>query len=248
MIIANKPPSQSTKYGLNLERTFSGACEDRNKYAVVGSGPYIDQVIEMITLIDSGNYFNKNDYNTNYNDYFLIKIFLEVYPLDVEFATMADLTNYVSSPNYNTPGIPEICFGFSFEKINNKVYNYTMNFFVVEDEGGRSSIPDPYLISQNRFTNKPDLEDYDKWMTSGYLALVKIFNDIIFQDISNTTTAKIDFGLLAQNYTTYYDDSKGRILGDILPFFIVIGYLSPLIVLIYRILSEKVRKIHLFDT
>jgi len=156
------------------------------------------------------------------------------------FPTMADLTKYVTSTDYNTAGIPEICFGFSIDKINTKVYNYTMNFFVVGRSGGRSSIPDPAQVSQNRFTNKPNLGDFNKWMNSGYLALVKILNDIIFQDATNTTTAKIDFGLLAQNYTTYLDDSKGRLLGAILPFFIVIGYLSPLIVLIYRILSEKV--------
>ena len=48
------------------------------------------------------------------------------------------------------------------------------------------------------------------------------------------------YTLIAQNYTTFKLDTKGGMFSGFLPFFIVIAYLSPLIVLIYRIVHEKV--------
>jgi len=144
------------------------------------------------------------------------------------------MIKFVISQEYSTAGKPEVCFGFSIEKLNNNTFNYTLNFFVNEGRGGRQSIPSPKDKSINPFQLQPDLVSYDLWMTSGYLQMMKIINDIILQDVTKNSAAKIDFGMIAQNYTSFKKDNQGGLFSGVMPLFLVIGYLSPLIVLIYR--------------
>ena len=150
------------------------------------------------------------------------------------------MVDHVTSRYYSTAGKPEVCFGFSINKIDQKTFNYTLNFFVSDGRGGRKSIPDTKAMSSNSLQLVPDLGSYRLWISSGYFALMKIINDIILQDLTKNSNAKIDFGVIAQNYTTFKADTNGGLFAQILPLIIVLGYLSPLIVLVYRWVKEKV--------
>ena len=137
-------------------------------------------------------------------------------------------------------GYPSLCFGVSFEKVSEANFKFAINYFVQGQSKGRRDAPNSLSKSINPYQATPNIGTFNLWIRGGYFDLIKAINDIILQDTTNNTKAKIDFGIIAQNFTTFKLDTKGGLMNGFLPFFIVIAYLSPLIVLIFRIVNEKV--------
>jgi len=158
----------------------------------------------------------------------------------MNFNSTDEINAYVKNENYSNPKNPKICFGFSFSSNKLNDFNYSINYFVQNNGGGSKNAPDSKFNSKSDFQLVPDISNYNLWIQNSYFNLMKIFNDIILQNVTSNTNAKIDFGVLAQNYTTFKADDKGILFASIMPFFLVIAYLSPLIILVSRIIQEKV--------
>ena len=121
-------------------------------------------------------------------------------------------------------------------------YNYTLNFFdsVDNDRNGIRDIPNQMKYSLNPFQYGPDLLSYNKWIDSGYLNMMAIINNLILQ-LTTADTHQINVAVAAQKFYTYKNDPFSRAIGFILPFFLVIAYVCPLCIIVFRFVSDKVK-------
>jgi hypothetical protein len=159
------------------------------------------------------------------------------------FNTTEDLNRYVSGDDWGKGENPKLCFGFSFRKTAESKYNYSLHFFdAVALSNATSDIPNQQIESLNPFQNGPDLDSFTRYTYSGYLNMMTIINNLILNLETNSifNPQKVNVAIGAQKYYTFKQDQFGEIIGLILPFFLVIAYVCPLCVLVFRIVSEKV--------
>jgi ATP-binding cassette subfamily A (ABC1) protein 3 len=100
-------------------------------------------------------------------------------------------------------------------------------------------IPSSLTDSIDPFQIGPDLDNNERWMRSGYLYMMKIINSIILQDIKKDDNANIDFYIINQKFEKFNKDPFGRFLSFVLPFFLVIAYVCPLCLVVFRMVKEK---------
>ena len=86
------------------------------------------------------------------------------------------------------------------------------------------------------------MDSYERYLESGYLNIIKLIYDNILQNELEDDNAEINFGVIAQKYHMYQDDTFGKFIGFILPFFLVIAYLIPLSMQVSRWVGEKETK------
>jgi ATP-binding cassette, subfamily A (ABC1), member 3 len=156
------------------------------------------------------------------------------------FSTIEEVETYVSDPGYDASyEKPELCFGIYFQQVDIKNYNYSIHTFDTTIRGGKQDTPNALIKSLDPFQVGPDMGSYDRWKNSNYLITMKVINDYILKQVTNNKNATINFGMMTQKYSEYKKDPFGGFLGGILPFFLIIAYLCPLCVMVFRMVQEK---------
>ena len=157
------------------------------------------------------------------------------------FETIDDLNKYVQDPKYGQEGYDLICFGMRLEKNGHK-YDYSLHYFDSVLSEGVRDIDNCKNGLFDRFQTGPDLESYKLYQSSGYTYIMKLINQYILQKELNDPSAKIDFAMLPMPYVNYRSDPFARFIGYMIPFFIIIAYMCPLCLYVYRMVSEKENK------
>ena len=161
-----------------------------------------------------------------------------------EFESVDKLEEYVKDKKYGHEGNPEICFGISFKKEGSK-YDYSLHYFDSMFNQGVKDVPNALNGLFDQFSSGPDLENYKLYQSSGYTYIMKLINEYILNggnDDSTPYTKKINFGMVAMPYESYRSDPFNTLIGYFIPFFIVIAYMCPLCLYVYRMVSEKENK------
>lgn len=156
------------------------------------------------------------------------------------------MTAYIEGDMYNIGSQnPALCFGYSLTQLSATEFNYTLSYFDNPStlRGGISDIPQGIKPSWDIFQNQADQNSFNLWQSSGYLYMMKIINDVIYQTVSNNNRNTIDFVVAPEKYTLLKTDAFGGFIGFLLPFFVVIAYLSPLIIVVFRMIREKETKV-----
>jgi len=157
-----------------------------------------------------------------------------------DFESKENLFNYVQGDDYGlTDQNPEFCFALTFIKINEKSYNISMHFYDTNVVNKFKEIPTTLVPALDPFKVGPDMESYNKWISSGFLQFQQILNEMILQDLTGNKNAEITFGVMPEKYTSVYYDKLGDFIGPILSFFLIIAYLCPLCILVFRMVEEK---------
>ncbi len=162
------------------------------------------------------------------------------------FNNTEEMQNYVTGELYNIgSNNPALCFGFSLSQLSQAEFNYSLSYFdnLALVRGGISNIPHGLKKSWDSFLNQPEQNDFNRWQNSGYLYMMKIINDVIFQRVTNNNQNSIDFVVAPEKYTFIKSDPFSNFVGFLLPFFVVIAYLSPLIIVVFRMIREKETKV-----
>ena len=213
--------SQIYYHGLSKRETFS-ICRGRPTIGIVGQQfpqKLLDKLksqmmLEKIHL--SFQYFNSPDE---------IDAYIE--------------NEYYASDNEHPP----ICFGLRYEYIpTTNTYNVSLHYFATNLGNGIKDIPSTLVDPLDTFQKGPDMDSYERYLESGYLNIIKLIYDNILQNELEDDNAKINFGVIAQKYHMYQDDTFGKFIGFILPFFLVIAYLIPLSMQVSRWVGEKETK------
>lgn len=157
------------------------------------------------------------------------------------FSSPEDLNKYVSGENWGKDQYPELCFAFSFNKIGVSKYNYSLHYFDALDiSQANSDIPNQINPSLNPFQFGPDFKSFQKYTQSGFLYMMTFINNLILNLELGTTDKNITVALGAQKYYVLKSDPFAQFIGFILPFFLVLAYVSPLSILVFRMVSDKV--------
>ena len=194
-----------------------------------------DQITDPIK--DTIDAFN-DDIDQNYqgNQMMKLNIYLK------EFESVDKLDEYVKDKKYGQEGYPLICFGISFKKESDNKYDYALHYFDSMFDQGVKDVPNSLHGLFDQFSSGPDLESYKLYQSSGYTYIMKLINEHILRDTTNDVTKKINFGMVAMPYENYRSDPFSSLIGYFVPFFIVIAYMCPLCLYVYRMVSEKENK------
>ena len=66
-----------------------------------------------------------------------------------------------------------------------------------------------------------------------------MFNEYILRKETNNYNAFLNFGISPMKYINYKDDKFGQFIGYIFTFFLIIAYMCPLCLYVYRMIEEK---------
>ena len=162
-----------------------------------------------------------------------------------EFSSIEEMETYIKDPQYAADPNNLICFGvrFSYEEETEK-YDYSLHFFDFENMG-REGVQDIATDNQglfDTFKSGPDLDSFMKYKNGAYSYVMKIINQYILRKETGDENAEINYGIAAMKYTDYRVDTFGEFLGYMITIIIVIAYMSPLSLYVYRMVGEKETK------
>ena len=162
-----------------------------------------------------------------------------------EFDSIEKMEEFIKSPDYTKNLNNLICFGLklSYDK-NNKKYNYSLHFF--DKKFGKEGIQD--IPNNNEgmfdiFQTGPDLSSYSIYQYSAYSYMMRIVNQYILRKELKNNSSELNYAIIPMRYIDYKQDIYGETLGFIITIIIVVAYMSPLSLYIYRIVGEKETKI-----
>ena len=156
----------------------------------------------------------------------------------MDFSSVDEMEDYVKDSQYGTEGRPLICFGMRLEEKENS-YNYSLHYFDSIFDEGIQDLDDIIEGPFDLFQSGPDMESYEKYQYSGYTYIMKCINEYILKKETQNMNATLDFGVVPMKYINYKEDKFGEFVGFIVPFFLVIAYMCPLCLYIYRMVEEK---------
>ena len=160
-----------------------------------------------------------------------------------EFKNIEEMEKEVESEKYLKEKNNLICFGLKFlhDNITNN-YDYSLHFFDYDliGEGGIDDIPGGKLF--DKFQTGPDIHSYMRYQRGGYNYMMKIVNEYILKKETGNNNATFSFGIFPMKYTDFRTDNYGQYLGYIVTIIIIIAYMSPLSLYVYRIVEEKEAK------
>lgn len=177
-----------------------------------------------------------------------------------EFSSIEQLNDYVRDDNYTLTGdFPELCFAYGVGSSSNeggkRKYTYSLHYYSFrtdqnDEKGFPRDIPSTLFPSLSPFTSSPDLDSHEKWLRSSYMYMVNLISNAIMNkeiDLENSgrgqdsliPKGRITSGFTAMKFPTYQDDEFAAFIGFLVPFFIVIAYLTPIIIYSFRMVRDK---------
>ena len=163
----------------------------------------------------------------------------------MEFSSVEELNNYIKDESYLGKKDALICFGvkFSYDAANEH-YNYSLHFFDYEKQGneGIQDIANNAKGMFDPFQTGPDLKSYMRYKNGAYSYMMKIINQYILRQETNNG-AELNYGIAAMKYIDYRNDSFGEFMGYMIGVILVMAYMSPLSLYVYRMVGDKETKI-----
>ena len=163
-----------------------------------------------------------------------------------EFSSVDELNNYIKDSSYLAKKDSLICFGvkFSYDEVK-KHYNYSLHFFDYEKQGneGVQDIANNAQGMFDPFQTGPDLRSYMRYKNGAYSYMMKIINQYILRKETNNNNAELNYGIAAMKYIDYRSDSFGEFMGYMIGVILVMAYMSPLSLYVYRMVGDKETKI-----
>ena len=161
-----------------------------------------------------------------------------------EFSSIEKMEDRIKDKAYGKSN-DLICFGIRFKQDGHK-YDYSLHYFESMFSQGVQDIPNMRNGVFDKFSTGPDLAAYRKYQDSGYIYILKLINEYILSEETDTTgktnEAKIDMAMIALPYENYRSDPFSAVIGYFIPFFMVIAYMCPLCLYVYRMVGEKENK------
>ena len=163
-----------------------------------------------------------------------------------EFSTVDELNEYIKDPSYLAKKDKFICFGVKFSyNEETKHYNYSLHFFDYPKQGteGIQDIANNAQGMFDPFQTGPDLTSYMRYRNGAYSYMMKIINQYILRKETNNPNAELNYGIAAMQYIDHREDSFGEFMGYMIGVILVMAYMSPLSLYVYRMVGDKETKI-----
>ena len=160
-----------------------------------------------------------------------------------EFKSIEDMEDYIKEPDYINHPERSICFGLRFEHDNiTNHYDYSLHFFDNDKIGdvGIQDVPGDEMF--DKFQNGPDIYAFLIYQQGTYNYMMKVVNEYILREETKNNLASFSYGIFPMKYTDYRLDDFGQYFGLVLVIIIIIAYMIPLILYVYKIVEEKESK------
>ena len=158
------------------------------------------------------------------------------------FSSIEEMENYIKDPKYGAEPDELICFGLRFSyDMETKKYDYSLHFFDFK-KVGTQGVQDIACNDHGMFDNfksGPDLDSFMKYKNGAYSYMMKVVNQYILREETGDKNAELNYGIIAMKYIDYRVDSFGEVLGHLITIVIVIAYMSPLSLYVYKMVGEK---------
>jgi len=204
--------------------------------------PYIAS-IGIPDIIKFRMYVDAEIYNT------LSRLLNQTYVYEInkdtfkEFKTIEQMEEEIKKPDYINHPENSICFGlkFSHNETSNH-YNYSLHFFDNDKIGnvGIQDVPGDDMF--DKFQNGPDIYAFLIYQQGTYSYMMKVVNEYILRKETNNNYASFSYGVFPMKYTDFKLDNYGQYFGYVLVIIIIIAYMIPLILYVYKIVEEKEKK------
>ena len=160
-----------------------------------------------------------------------------------EFNSTELMEEYIKEPDYINHPEKSICFGlkFSHNETTNH-YDYSLHFFDNDKIGnvGIQDVPNNKMF--DKFQNGPDMHSFMIYQQGTYSYMMKVVNEYILRKETNNNYASFSYGVFPMKYTDFKLDNYGQYFGYVLVIIIIIAYMIPLILYVYKIVEEKEKK------
>ena len=166
----------------------------------------------------------------------------------VKYDTLEQMETFIKSSKYGDNKTKEdlICFGVKFKyHKNNNTYDYSLHFSDFE-RIGRGNNPDIPSNKQGMFDNLqtgPDIRSILLYQQGAYNYMMKIINEYILKKVTKNTFASFDYSVFPLKYWDNREDDFGQFYGYVMVIIMLMAYMIPLSLYIYKIVGEKETKI-----
>ena len=164
----------------------------------------------------------------------------------LRFKTIKDMEKVIKGKNYKNKKDDLICFGlkFLYDQTNN-TYDYSLHFFDFEiiGRGDTSDIPTCKYGMFDKYQNGPDLQSYGIYTNGGYNYVMKVVNEYILKQQTNEKYSSLSYAVTPMKYIDYRVDPFGQFFGNVTVICILIAYIFPLNIYVYKIVKEKETRI-----
>ena len=206
--------------------------EERPKIALIGDVP--DEIIyRMIKDSIIYNTFTPIKYELNENSF-------------IKFKTIKEMEDVIKGKNYKKKRDELICFGlkFLYDESNN-TFDYSLHFFDFEiiGRGDTSDVPTCKYGMFDKYQNGPDLQSYGIYTNGGYNYVMKVVNEYILKNQTNNKYSSLSYAVTPMKYIDYRVDPFGQLFAGITAICILIAYIFPLNIYVYKIVKEKETRI-----
>ena len=162
-----------------------------------------------------------------------------------EFESIQKMEEYIKDPDYINHPERSICFGMKFshdEQTN--YYNYSLHFFDFDKIGkeGIQDIPNNAGGMFDKFQSGPDLYSFMRYKNGAYNYMMKLVNEYILKQETNNLFATFSYGVFPMKAAEVRMDIFGQYFGYVITIIIIVAYMSPLSIYIYKIVEEKEAK------
>ena len=206
--------------------------EERPKIAFIGDVPD-DIKYKMIKDSIIYNRFTPIQYELNENSF-------------KKFKNIKDMKKVIEAKKYIKKKKELICFGlkFLYDKRKND-FDYSLHFFDYERIGREetSDIPTNRFGMFDTFQNGPDLQSYGIYANGGYNYMMKVVNEYILKNQTSKKYASLSYAVTPMKYIDYKVDPYGQFFGYATVTFILVAYLFPLNIYVYKMVKEKESRI-----
>ena len=206
--------------------------EEKPKIALIGDVP--DEIkFRMIKDSIIYNRFTPIQYELNENSFRVFK-------------NIEEMEDVIKGKNYNKKKNELICFGlkFLYDKDEN-AFDYSLHFFDFEiiGRGDTSDIPTCKYGMFDKYQNGPDLQSYGIYTNGAYNYIMKLVNEYILKNQTKEKYASFSYAVTPMKYIDYRVDPFGQFFGNITAICILIAYIFPLNIYVYKIVNEKESRI-----
>ena len=206
--------------------------ELKPKIALIGEVP--DEIIyKMIKDSIIYNTFTPIKYELN-KDSFL------------KFKTINEMETVIKGKNYKNKKDELVCFGLKFlYNETENAFDYSLHFFDFEiiGRGDTSDVPTCKYGMFDKYQNGPDLQSYGIYTNGGYNYAMKVINEYILKNQTNDKYSSLSYAVTPMKYIDFRVDPFGQFFGNITAICILIAYIFPLNIYVYRIVKEKESRI-----
>ena len=163
----------------------------------------------------------------------------------VNYSSLEEMEDFIKSESYQDKKENLICFGIRYKYTEEKnTHDFALHFFDFEKigRGNNPDIPSNKQGMFDKFQSGPDIRSIQLYQQGTYNYMMKIIHEYILKKVSGNNHASLNYAVFPMKYWDNREDDFGELYGYVMVIIVLIAYMIPLSIYIYKIVREKETK------